>query len=236
MPKRLLALNALLVLVGLALALQIGRELTRARLLPDVPEPRAVSQPQPAAPPAKGRPDQPAAYAVIATKNLFSPSRSESAAPSPALPGQRFYLHGVVLDDARSRAYIEDPMSRRVHGYAVGDTVAGGRLDKIVADRVVIARPEGPLEILLRDPAKPRPAAPAPSPAQAAPPTGPGLPQPPGIATPRPTITPTPVPVPAEEPRLEPAPPAPAPPAAPQPGVPPQFLRRGLQPRPEAER
>src|SRR5207247_2555067 len=45
--------------------------------------------------------------------------------------------------------------------------VAGGTLTTIAADRVIIARPEGPLDVRLRDPGKPRPA-----PTAAAPPGG----------------------------------------------------------------
>lgn len=235
MPKRLWALNVLLMLLAVAFVALIVREITRARPLPAAPEQRIVSQPSPAAAMTKGRPEQPAAYAAIASKNLFSPSRSESAVAPPTAPGQRPYLHGVVLDDARSRAYIEDPVSKRVHGYALGDTVAGGRVDKISADRVVIARPEGSLELLLRDPAKPRPAPSAPPPAQPPAAAGPGQPQPPMAVVPRPGIPPAGPPMPAEGPRLDPVPPTPAPPAAPPAGVPPQFLRRGATQRPEAD-
>jgi hypothetical protein len=66
-----------------------------------------------------------------------------------------------MLDGDRSRAYLEEPPAKSVFGYAVGDAVAGGRLDSIRSDRVVIARPEGPVEVLLQDPSKPKPVAPA---------------------------------------------------------------------------
>jgi hypothetical protein len=65
----------------------------------------------------------------------------------------------VVVLGARSRAYLEDPTEKRVFGYAVGDFIAGGRLERIFDDRVVIRMPEGLLEVLLHDPAKPRPSA-----------------------------------------------------------------------------
>ena len=60
--------------------------------------------------------------------------------------------------------------------YKVGDAVAGGQLEQIEADRVVIRRGEGTFEVLLRDPQKPKPVA-------AAQPGAPGAqpqPQPPG--------------------------------------------------------
>jgi hypothetical protein len=84
-----------------------------------------------------------------------------------------------MLDGPKSRAYLEEPPARRVFGYAVGDTIAGGRLDSIGPDRVVITRPEGPVEVLLHDPSKPRPVAPA-----AASPPGQRTPPEPGAAGP----------------------------------------------------
>jgi hypothetical protein len=68
----------------------------------------------------------------------------------------------------------------------MGDTVVGGRLQSISADRVVIARPEGLVEVLLQDPAKPRPATAASVGAPA--------------ATPAPAVTATPAAVPAPGP------------------------------------
>jgi hypothetical protein len=70
-------------------------------------------------------------------------------------------LYGVVLRDENSIAYLEDPTTRRVAGYRVGDSVAGGTVQRISADRVVLARPDGPLDVRLHDPSKPKPAAPA---------------------------------------------------------------------------
>lgn len=95
-----------------------------------------------------------AEYAAISARNLFNPSRSETVivATSTAKP----LLHGVVIDGTKSRAYLEDPPAKRVVGFSVGDEVAGGRIQKIASDRVLIARPEGVMEVLLRDPSKPR--------------------------------------------------------------------------------
>lgn len=100
----------------------------------------------------------PEAYAVIAAQNLFSPARSETASAATALPVVKPILHGVVIDGAKSRAFLEDPAVKRVGGYSVGDSVSGGRVQTIADDRVVIARPEGMMEVLLQDPSKPRPA------------------------------------------------------------------------------
>jgi hypothetical protein len=76
----------------------------------------------------------------------------------------------VVLDGEKSRAYLEDAPGGRVFGYAVGDPVGGGSLERIADDRVTIRRPEGPIEVMLRDSSKPAPttgAAPPPAPVNA---------------------------------------------------------------------
>ena len=99
----------------------------------------------------------------------FSASRSETAAGPVAAAGPKPVLHGVVLDGPKSRAYLEDPLVKRTFGYAVGDTLGGGRVESIAADRVVIGRGDGSVEVLLRDPSKPRPTPPAPGPAGGAP-------------------------------------------------------------------
>lgn len=172
MSKRLLFLNLVLVLVSISVAVALARELSSSRQLPP---PRAAretqSPPQPADPPATtptARSGQPAAYSVIAARNLFHPSRSEAvatpvAAAPPAPPAPKPFLHGVVVDEGGGRAYLEEPLSKKVFGYRVGDSVGGGRLEKITPDRVLISRPEGNVEVLLRDPARPKPAAPPPA-------------------------------------------------------------------------
>ncbi|MFI5042031.1 MAG: hypothetical protein ACHQNA_09325, partial [Acidimicrobiales bacterium] len=99
-------------------------------------------------------------YNVIVTKHLFNPSRSEGgpvavapAAPPPPKP----MLLGVIVDGPKSRAYLEDASTKRVFGYQIGDSISGGRLDKITEDKVVIVRPDGAIDVLLRDPSKPKP-------------------------------------------------------------------------------
>jgi hypothetical protein len=160
MSRRLLVLNVALGIVSVVLAVGIFRTFLLKRPIPAPSAPRAVGAPASAAP-AAAVDAGPAAYTVIATRNLFNPSRSETAAA--AAPVAKPILHGVVIVGARSRAFLEDPMSKRVAGYSVGDTVGGGRIQKIADDRVVIARPEGLLEVLLQDPSKPRPTPAAPA-------------------------------------------------------------------------
>jgi len=80
-----------------------------------------------------------------------------------APPAQKPNLYGVVLGGGGPVAYLEDPATKRVAGYRTGDMVAGGTIRRITADHVLIARPEGVLEVRLDDSAKPRLPAPGPA-------------------------------------------------------------------------
>lgn len=182
--RLLLVLDALLVITGGVLGVHLYRVWTA--------EPPGVSPPAgalttlgPAAPgPAPSPAGSLSGFTMIAERNLFSPTRNETApesakpptrtsATAPQVPKPRLY--GVVLGrDGGPRAYLEDPRTRKVFGYAVGDTVAESRVERISADRVVLRRGEEVFEVLLRDPSKPKPA-PA-----SAPPTVPGVPGFPG--------------------------------------------------------
>ena len=161
-------LHLMLALLVIALVAVAGRELSAARALPPAPLEGAAARPVPTLvathPPADPTPAS--SYAVIATRNLFTASRSEATAVAPmAEAGPRPVLHGVVSDGDKSRAYIEDTPGGRVFSYAAGDSVGGGRVERIADDRVTIRHPEGTMEIMLRDSSKP-----APTPGPAAPP------------------------------------------------------------------
>ncbi|OLC18069.1 MAG: hypothetical protein AUH29_00075 [Candidatus Rokubacteria bacterium 13_1_40CM_69_27] len=226
MPKRLFMLNTLLAAMALLFAAYIVRELIRpapssAPLRARAAAPLAASAAAPATPPAPGSP------AIIASRNLFSPTRSEA----PTTPGgltqgplvAKPNLYGVVLQDGAPIAYLEDPVTKRVAAYRVGDTVAGGRLTKIAADHVILARPEGALDVRLHDPARPRPTLPM----------GPGQvqPGPPGAPTPAPPPLPGVIPpvVPSPAPPQQHVQPL-APGQAIQPPLPPAPPRRPLPP------
>jgi hypothetical protein len=201
MSRPLPLLTVLLVGLSIAFGALIVKELSSA-------PPARTARPQPAASVPAAAPASPAApaapgaaaagaanYAVIASRNLFSPTRTEApppppaaAAPPPAPVLPKPNLFGVVLQDGTPVAYLEDPVTKRVARYRVGDNVAGGKVKTINADTVMLARPEGEVTVRLHDPTRPKPAAPA----QAAPPAAgvrqPPVPQP---VTPegRPTIT-----------------------------------------------
>src|SRR5712692_6917773 len=174
MSKRLLTLNALLVGGSVGLTAYIGWQFVAPR--GDVAPTRRTAG-VPAAPGAIGsvNPDgSGGAYGAIASRNLFSPDRTEALAAGSAASAlaalPKPSLHGVILRDGAPVAYLEDPITKRVAGYRVGDAVAGGTLQSISADRVVLTRPEGEFDVRLHDPSRPRPAAPqVPGQADAAP-------------------------------------------------------------------
>jgi hypothetical protein len=152
-------LNGMLATVALGLVAGLVWDLAHARPLPPPPPVRAAAvRTVPTAPAgANGRP--PVASDAIATRNLFSASRTEVATVAAAVPaGPKPVLHGVLINGDQSRAYLDDPAAKRVFGYAVGDTAGGGRIEQIGEDRVVIRRPEGLIDVLVQDPGKPKPA------------------------------------------------------------------------------
>ncbi len=196
--KRLLLVNVILAAVAVFFVVSLVRDLTRSRPLPPPPAPRRAQ----AAPPVEEQAqsaiagEQLAGYNVIVAKHLFNPSRSEGGATAAAVPAAppppKPMLLGVVVDGPKSRAYLEDATTKRVFGYQIGDTVAGGRLDQITDDKVVIVRPDGAMEVMLRDPSKPKPAAAPPAGAPGQPagqqPAAPGAQTPPAGG--RPPVTP----------------------------------------------
>jgi hypothetical protein len=181
MSRRLLLINMVLGFLCVAFAVGIVRSLFVTRPLPAAAPARIAVAPAPAVNSAPGAVGL-EMYAAITAQNLFNPGRSEAARVA-AVAGVKPVLHGIVIEGAKSRAFLEDPSIKRVAGYSVGDPVAGGKLEKIADDRVVISRPEGLVEVLLQDPAKPRPA-PAAPPVAAVAPGAPGQPTPgpPGVA------------------------------------------------------
>jgi hypothetical protein len=157
MPRRLVAVNVVLAAMSAVLSAYTARQLVRPTPLP-VGGRRAVAA-APAAPVLETPPAPPGAYQVVAARNLFSPARAEgpSAVGTAALsPLVRPNLYGIVVGDNGSVAYLEDPATKRVVGYRIGDKIVGGTVQTIKADGVVIERPEGPVDVRLRDPNKPR--------------------------------------------------------------------------------
>jgi hypothetical protein len=159
MSKKLLIINALLLAIATGSVVFIVRHLAEPMPMPQATRRAAVTAPaKPEEPPSPG----PGVYATVAARNLFSPTRTEAPSPpasaAAASPAVKPNLFGVVLREGAPIAYLEDPSTKRVAGYRVGDNVAGGTVQTISSEGVVIARPDGKLDVRLRDPARPRPA------------------------------------------------------------------------------
>ena len=95
------------------------------------------------------------AYNVVAARNLFSPTRTEapSSTSVTGLPVARPNLFGVVVRSiGASVAYLEDPTTKRVAGYRVGDKIQGATVQAIKADGVTIDGPGGPMDVRLHEP------------------------------------------------------------------------------------
>jgi hypothetical protein len=244
MSRGLIALNAAFALIALAAIGYVVRELRVPAPALDVAR-RPIPEAAPAVPAAPAAAETPpGTYGVVAARNLFSPTRTE-APPAPVAAGQttaKPSLYGILVTDTLHVAYLEDPITKRVAGYRVGDSVAGGKLTQIAADFVVLNRPDGDVNVRLRDPFKPRsapaavpgqggspvPAAPGAPPRAVVPstpgaqgiPAVPGVPGAPGVSPTQPT---QPIPQPPT-PGL--GPPTAGPPILPRRPLPPNLSRR----------
>jgi hypothetical protein len=195
--RLLLVLDAVLLLAAAFLGVRLYEVAWGRRPPPPPPEaPPPVSADAPTPPSAPTRPAL-TAYAVVAERNLFSPTRTETAPEPPRTatgtatpaPAPKPRLYGIVLlPEGRGRAYLEDARGRRVFAYSIGDVVGDARLEQIKSDRVVLRRAGETFEVLLYDPTKPR---------QSAPPSSVQSPQAGGAGRPAVTRPPGPTPVPA---------------------------------------
>ncbi len=156
MPRKLLIINALLLAIAGASLTYIVRQFLTPMPMPSPTRNRPT--PTAAAPAEPAPPSQPGAYVAVAARNVFSPTRTETppSATTSASPAVKPSLFGIVLRDGAPIAYLEDPTTKRVAGYRVGDAMVGGTVQTISADSVVIARPDGNMDVRLRDPGRPR--------------------------------------------------------------------------------
>ncbi len=173
MPRRLLlVVDALLLVAAAFLGVRLYEAWGSRPSAAPLEAPAAVAADTPAPPATTAARPPLNAFAAVADRNLFSPTRTETAPEPPrgsagagpaAPPAPKPRLYGIVLlPEGRDRAYLEDVQRRRVFGYSVGDVVGDARLERIQPDRVVLRRGSETFEVLLYDPAKPRqPSAPA---------------------------------------------------------------------------
>jgi hypothetical protein len=164
MSRNLVAVNAALAALATALVVYIASQFVARAPLPAGG--RRPPQPVTSAGTVEAPRAPASAYNVVAARNLFSPTRTEatSATSVAATPLVRPNLFGVVVRDGGSIAYLEDPTTKRVAGYRVGDQILGGKVQAIRGDVVTIDAPGLPGVI---PPAAP-PAAAAPSQPQVA--------------------------------------------------------------------
>jgi len=213
MHKKLLLINAILIAIAAGSVVFIARQLMAPMAMPSSGKARPPAAE--AERPTEAARASASAYGVVASKNLFSPTRTEapvSPIASAAANVPKPNLFGVVLREGSPIAYMEDPTTKRVSGYRIGDTVGGGTVQAISADSVSITRPDGKVDVRLRDPGKPRPAA-APATAAGTPGAQPVANQPlPGVIPP----TAPPVGAGGVQPPVQPGQPA----IVPQPGQP----------------
>jgi len=213
MPRRFLALNLALAAAATLLIVYIVRQFVAPMPLPvggrRAPGPATSTVTDTAKTPAS-------AYNVVAARNLFSPTRTEAPTSTAvtALPVARPNLFGVVVRSiGGSVAYLEDPTTKRVAGYRVGDKIQGATVQAIKTDGVTIDGPGGPMDVLLHEPSRPRA---TPAAATATPPSvAPALP---GVIPP---AVPAPGPSQAAHPPPQPAQPGMVPPGQPPVGQPP---------------
>jgi type II secretory pathway component PulC len=163
--RPLLALNVLMVGVSIFSCIHIGHALfaadveSRTGIVPPVPTPAVASESM------LRNPRSSAGYDVIATRTIFDPNRAEPTSSETAhnpLPVPTLALAGVAISDDSQVAFILDLSTNHIAGYKPGDTLAGGRVERIESDRVVIVRADGPIEVRLHRPKDTVPVAAAP--------------------------------------------------------------------------
>jgi len=165
-PKRLLLLvDALLLVIAVSLGVRLYETLASRPPAAATEAPAAAAVETPPAPAAPAARPPLTEYGVVAERNLFSPTRTETAPEPPrgaaaavaAPPAPKPRLYGIVLlPEGRGRAYLEDVQRRRIFGYSEGDLVGDARLEQIKPDRVVLRRGAETFEVLPYDPSKPR--------------------------------------------------------------------------------
>jgi type II secretory pathway component PulC len=164
--RPLLALNLFLAGLSVFFSIRIGHALFAPdlRSTPPVARPLAVANAREQGAMRNSRSSR--VYDVIATKSLFDPNRAqptspEAMAPIPS-PAPTVALYGVAISDDTRVAFVQDLATKQILGYRTGDKLAGGQVERIEPDRVVIMRADGPIEVLLRRPKEPQAAVPSP--------------------------------------------------------------------------
>ena len=154
--RRLLTLDLVMAGVSVFCCLRIGHALFALAPQSQSSAVRALAVP--------GDPDQNIVrtshssgyYETIAARSLFNPNRAESASTESAgrapLTIPTLALYGVAISDDARVAFVQDTATKRLSSYKTGDPLAGGRVERIEPDRIVIIRADEPIEVLLHRP------------------------------------------------------------------------------------
>ncbi|OLD32264.1 MAG: hypothetical protein AUI49_03650 [Candidatus Rokubacteria bacterium 13_1_40CM_2_68_13] len=176
MSKSQVVLNVFMAGLSLVFAVRIADAVFRRGPVLPIRVASSANTPPSASPALADSRRSPASHDLIPARNLFhpdraQPKRSDALGALPVAPA--LLLYGVVWSEENPLAYVEDPTSKKIFGYKTGDAMAGGYIERIEMDRIIIHRQDGPLEVMLRAPNKPRPVAAATAPTEAATPSAP---------------------------------------------------------------
>lgn len=115
---------------------------------------------------AKAQTPSPMDYVVVADQNLFHPERKipPEKKEEAALPKPDFILFGTLITPNLKMAYLEDkkaPVStpgrgKRQVALKKGESLSGYTVKEIMANKVIMARGEETLTVLLEDPKAPK--------------------------------------------------------------------------------
>jgi hypothetical protein len=157
------SINTVNLILGAALLLMVGYlllPLNRAKtvIAPQI-QPAAKQAAVQQAP--EEQPNAAADYVVIADRNLFHPERIipvEKKEEKP-LPKPDFVLYGTLIDGGTKLAFMDDLKSlyttqgrgKRQRVIAQGENLSGFVLSEVRADRIVMARGEEKVTVLLDD-------------------------------------------------------------------------------------
>ena len=107
--------------------------------------------------------DRVQAYAAIADRPLFSPTRKPTKRPPPPVQAKtnrqsltNIVLTGVLISPEKRVALIRSAQSPKLQSLNEGQRVGGWRLDKVLHDRVVLSAGDDTAEISIWDKSKGR--------------------------------------------------------------------------------
>ena len=135
-------------------------ELTRKALYKIEPEAGGIrvvfAPPTKAAQPAVTAPAAPAPAVmapIVPAPPAPAPTTRAPATSAPATPAMSstWRLHGTIVSNGASIAYIADPGTNQVRRYVVGDRIGGGLVQAIEDRRVVLKMPQGEIELKLEE-------------------------------------------------------------------------------------